>query len=93
MIIDTKKVLILLFIAEIVIIVGNFLYAENGLPAILTLQQESGHLKDEIQAIKKELATMEEQLAQWDKYPFYKEKIAREQLHMIRDNEIVYFNV
>lgn len=93
MIINTRVLLLLLLVAEIVVFVGNFLYAENGLPKVLTLQRKNSRLKDEVQDLKNELMAMEEHLAQWNKYPFYKEKIAREQLHMIRDNEVVYFNV
>lgn len=92
--VSCKKIMIrLLFLAEVVLFVGNFLYAENGLSAIVALHHENSSLANEIETLKELLVVMEEQLLQWNRYPYYKEKVAREQLQMVRNDEIIYFNV
>ncbi len=89
------KTIIIRFLCmgEILFFLINFLYAENGLPAILSLQHENEHLMKEIQQIKESLIAMEEQLLEWNRYPYYKEKVAREQLQMVRNDEVIYFNI
>lgn len=88
-----KKITRFLFVGELLFFLFNFLFAPNGLPAILALQRENQRLLEEIEEAKVGLLAMEEQLVQWNSFPFYKEKVAREQLHMIKNDEIVYFNI
>ncbi len=86
-------VLPLILVAEIILFFGNFLIAENGLRAINGLKNENAQLGAHIDALKKELFDLEEEILLRHKYPFYKEKIAREQLHMAKKNEtICYLN-
>ena len=40
--------------------------------------------------MKAEVAGLEKQLDDFKKYPYYKEKIIREQLQMIKPNEVIY---
>jgi len=93
-VVSYKKIMVrLLLVVEMVLFFGNFLYSKNGLMAIVALKHENMQLSQEISEIKDSLFMMEEQLVQWNRYPFYKEKVAREQLHMIRPDEIIYFNL
>ena len=86
-----KMVVPVLLGIELIAFFGNFLLADNGLRAINALKEENRQLSMHIDVLKKELFNLEEEILLRHKYPFYKEKIAREQLHMARKNETIYY--
>jgi cell division protein FtsB len=76
---------------EVVLFFGNYFIADNGFPAIMAMQQENSQLLTEIGSIKNDLHMLEEKLIAWHSCPYYQEKIAREQLHMARKDESIYY--
>ena len=81
----------LLLALEVLFFSGNYLVSNNGLHAIMILKRENNELSFDIMHIKKELHILENELIVWHTYPFYKEKVAREQLHMTKQNESIYY--
>lgn len=76
---------------EIIVFFGNYLVSNNGLRAIMALQQENAQLIQEIDIIKKDVQKKEDELILWHTHPYYREEAARRQLHMARRNELVYY--
>ena len=79
------------FSIEIVLFSWVYLYGASGLDHLLILQKENNLLLHETQTLQQNIARLELDIKQWNAHPFYKEKIAREQLQMIRKNERIYY--
>lgn len=80
----------LLFTAEVFIFCGVYLFGKHSIAVLVGLQRDNKHLQELVQDQKKELANIERHI-QEQSNPFYKEKIAREQLQMARKEEQVYY--
>lgn len=85
-----KKIVRLLFCLEIMLFSGNFLFSTNGLRAIMALRKENTILNDDIEKIRQNLQVLENELMEWHS-SYKREKTAREQLHMARNDETIYF--
>lgn len=86
-----KKILIFtLLLAEVVIFGLVYLFGNHGIKQLRAMQKENQDLQLEVDNLKLDLARLEEQLSLWESDAFYKEKIARERLHLSRSNEQVY---
>lgn len=79
------------FAAEIVAFAAFYLFGPHGLKALVQLQNENALLLHDIAQCKQEIKNLENDIAHWQENDFYKEKCAREQLHMSRKDEIVYY--
>lgn len=86
-----KKIMRTFLVLEVVFFFGNYLVSKNGLHAIMSLKQENEKIAHSIQETQNAIKTLEDELVLWDVYSFYKEKVAREQLHMARKNETIYY--
>jgi cell division protein FtsB len=86
-----KYSLIIFFSAEIIILLIYYLFGNRGLPTILQLRREKKILLQEIEQIKSESANLNNAIELLKKFDFYREKIAREQLHMARANDLIYY--
>lgn len=76
---------------EIVTISFFYLFGVQGLPTLYRLKQENLTIEKEIQGLKLEVAELEKTIQEWHHYPYYKEKIAREQLQMAQQGDSVYY--
>lgn len=76
---------------EVIVFFGNYLVSNNGLRAIMALQQENKQLLHEIDLIKHDVQKKEDELILWHTYPYYREEAARRQLHMAREKESIYY--
>jgi len=79
------------FVLEL--IVFGFVYAcgPHGFYALQELEQQNNQLQTDAAMLKQEVQMLERKIAQWHAHPFYKEKIAREQLQMARKGDKIYY--
>jgi cell division protein FtsB len=76
---------------EIMLTLYAFLLGSKGMPQLRTLSTQQHALQHTINTLDHDIKQLEDRIAQWLRYSFYREKIAREQLQMARTNDIVYF--
>ena len=87
----TKRVLLRLFFGlEVGIFALLYLFGTHGLQALVTLRKENGCLAFEVKELELQVKELETTVVAWKKEPFYKEKVARESLHMARKQDEVY---
>ncbi len=79
-----------LFLAEILIFCYFYFFSSAGLQAIKYYERINSELSADIVRYKKEISDLEKNIAQFSKDPFYKEELARTQLHMGYEDEIIY---
>lgn len=86
-----KRLLRVLFAIEIVGFSYLYFFGNDGLRAVKKLQAERDSIAAQVAHIKYDIAALDRDIASWQTDPFYKEKCAREQLHMARRGEEVYY--
>lgn len=87
-----KKVLMRFFFSlEMLVFCGVYLFGKQSITVLVSLQKENDLLQNQLLEQKKEIAAIEHTIHEWQEHPFYKEKIAREQLQMARKDEQVYY--
>lgn len=79
----------LLFLALFFIFLTIF--GKNGLLQIGDLKKARLVLTEEILALSKENDTLREEIKGLKEDPFFTEKVAREELNLVRPNEVVYY--
>ena len=90
--IQTKRFLLRLFFGiEIAVFILMYIFGSQGLHVILSVRRENGTLASDIREQTSQVEDLKKTLAVWKNNPFYKEKIAREHLHMARPQDEVYF--
>jgi len=78
-------------VGEILIFVGIYFFSVNGLPKLSLLRDENKKLEQEIVLLQSEISVLDNEVVAWNTDPFYKEKVAREQLQMAREHEEILF--
>lgn len=87
-----KKVALRIFFSvEVLVFSYVYLHGKNSITMLVDLQKENRVLQSQLHGQRQEIAQLEHEIAQWEAHPFYKEKVAREQLQMARKNEQVYY--
>jgi cell division protein FtsB len=79
------------FCAEVALFAYIYICGAHGLRALYALEQENNVLQNQIETLTVEIKDISNTITQWDMHPFYKEKIAREQLQMAGKNEDIYY--
>lgn len=79
------------FVIEVVIFIFMYLFGAQGIRVLRQLQRENGALGNEIRQLNEQVEALELKTAAWQADSFYKEKIARERLHMARKNDLVFY--
>jgi cell division protein FtsB len=79
------------FAVEIVVFACVYVFGPQGMQVLQHMQQENIDLEKNIQVLRVEIKELEDTVIAWKIYPFYKEKIAREQLQMARKSDQVYY--
>lgn len=86
-----KNTLIVGFLLiEIIIFVAVYFYGSYGMRQLQLAKKEQELFMQEVNELKKTVEKLEKQLSEWESDDFYKEKIARERLHLSKSNEHVY---
>lgn len=78
-------------IMQIILLAYIYKEGKNGLHAMYALQQETEQAALRVTQAEQEIDTIKQDILAWNMHPFYKEKIAREHLHMARQGDIVYY--
>lgn len=81
----------LFFCIEIFVFAFVYFFGTNGVQAMKRITSEDAGIIHEVQDLKKEIALLEQELMLWRMNPFYKEKVAREQLQMAKKGETIYY--
>lgn len=63
----------------------------DGLASIRDKQLENKRLAHSTELLVEEIKKLENETQQWEQNPFYREKVAREQLQMARPTDEVYY--
>ncbi len=80
----------LAFTAEVMLFSWFYYYGVCGMKEIYQLQQENDGIEQHIEMVQRDIVGRECELKSWLSDPFYKEKWAREQLHMAKEGEEIY---
>ena len=86
-----QNIIKLFFFMEVITILIVYLFGTQGLPVLLHLKKDNKLLEQEINGLQHEANELETTLKEWQEYSFYKEKIAREQLQMACEDELIYY--
>lgn len=87
-----KKIGIRIFLScELLCFAYFYLFGSHGIRTLMAIEQETGLLLADINQAKAAIDELETTITLWDQHPFYKEKIAREQLQLVGKNEEVYY--
>ena len=88
----TKRLLLRFFFCiEIFIFLFLYIFGTQGLHMISKIRKENKTFLKEVSVLEGELQELENTIFEWEANPFYKEKAAREQLHMARKKDTIYF--
>ncbi len=86
-----KRVILRVFLGlEIVVFLFFYCISPNGLPLLKKREQENQAIQERIALLEKDIKSIEQEIDEWGADPFYKERIAREQLQMARPDDEVY---
>ena len=91
MVFTKKHVLRTFFFIEILVFVAMYLFSSQGLRVLRSMKKENKKVADAVGVLRSEIKELEGKVAEWENNSYYKEKIAREELQMARDNDEVYF--
>lgn len=80
-------------VVEVVIFSCTYIFGAQGLRSMWYIKNECITLEYEIEQLQGSIKQIELDIDIWKSDPFYKEKIAREQLGMAREDEIIYVTV
>jgi len=85
-----KRIFRLLFGVELMIFTIHYLFGAQGISLLHGLKKDLVQIDQELVVLQDEITRLEKQLVSINNDPFYKEKIAREQLQMARKDELIY---
>jgi cell division protein FtsB len=80
-----------LLVAEVIVFAWTYVYGTQGLCHVWACHKENEVLESQIVALQTDISRIEQELHAWNTNPFYKEKIAREQLQMAREGDTIYY--
>jgi len=85
-----NMLLVGLLAIEIIIFGMMYFFGNYGIKQLNLARSENDVLLQEVNELKNNVQKLEKQLQDWQDDSFYKEKIARERLHMSKSNEQIY---
>ena len=91
MVLAKHHLLRIFFVIEVVVFVGLYLFGAHGVRMIRDLQNDNEYIEQEVAALQQEVDVLDVEINAWNEHPFYREKIAREQLQMARQGDEVYY--
>lgn len=92
MVIDIKRAISRgLFVIELCIFSWVYLFGLHGFYHLLELRSECDLMQQKLVCKKADIDMLKEQIIDWNVHSFYKEKMAREQLQMARNSELIYY--
>ncbi len=76
---------------EVLLFAGFYFRGPQGLQKLRGMYAEQDVMREEVDKINQEVAALKHDIDAWQKHPFHKEKIAREQLQMARTDDEVFY--
>lgn len=87
-----KKIALQLCVgAEVIVFGALYIYGSHGMKSLNALRDEVTVANAQVVSLQEEVTSLEKELNAWQHHPFYKEKIAREQLQMARAGDTIYY--
>lgn len=87
-----KKICIQYFLLfEVAIFLIIFVFGQDGLIHIYDLKAQVAIVKNDIILVQNDINILKKRIEDWQLYPFYKEKLAREQLHMANCHDLIIY--
>ena len=68
-----------------------YIFGHRGIGLVLSLKRSNAQLEKSIYALKIENKQLESTINDWQQYPFYKEKLAREKLQLGYPEDRIYY--
>lgn len=88
---DIKRKAVRFFLGgEICFVLFYYVLSSYGLHALRVADVQNSQLIEDIKSLEKEVNTLSEELLERKDNPFYKETIARKELQMAYENEVIY---
>lgn len=87
---NISRVICYFLYAEMIALGVFYIWSPHGVQSVTRLVHECEEVEQQVFNVKRDIATLELEVDQWESEPFYKEKIAREQLQMARKHEVIY---
>lgn len=88
---ETKRNALRIFLgAEIALVALYYLFGSFGLQALRLADRTNQTLLEELKGLETEVLALAKELEERKTNPFYKEIIARKELQMAYDNELIY---
>ena len=85
-----RRALKIFMVAQVTIVGLYYLFGSFGLQALKAADRGNLQLLEELKSLEAELAALEQELQERTDNPFYKETIARKELQMAYEDEIIY---
>jgi cell division protein FtsB len=83
----------LIFALEIVGFTAHYFLGAQGLQKLAHARAETTALTQELAQLDAEITLLNQEIIAWNTNPFYKEKVAREELQMARADEHIFYRV
>jgi len=81
----------LCMIIELIFFMYIYIAGHHGAFALQSLRRECSVLEFSCKKLEEEMREVQQSIQAWEKYPFYAEHDARQQLHMGKPHEIWYW--
>lgn len=85
-----RMIVRILFAGEIVLFGWLYLVGPQGLQVVRRMHDENSALALSSLSLKHEVATLQEDLDEWQVSSFKKEKVAREKLQLAHEEDLIY---
>jgi cell division protein FtsB len=79
------------FSIEVLCMVIFYLFGSQGMMALVRLKEEQKKIMSDVEQLCKANSLLQEQIVCWQNNDYFKEKEAREKLHMACPDEIVVY--
>lgn len=89
--VNKRRGIYLFLVVESLLFGGVYFLGPQGMQHVFRVKNENAVLEQEIQALKTDVALLDQNLYAWQHDAFYQEKIAREHLQMARKGDEIYY--
>lgn len=76
---------------EIIAFAAIYWYGAHGVQTLSQLRLQAHELETNVKLLQQKADSIEHELAAWNTHSFYKEKVAREQLQLAREGDIIFY--
>lgn len=84
------KVWLLVSLLFSILLIGLGIFGEKGILKVYALEQELQARKARVQALQEENKTLQQEIHELTYNPYFIEKLAREELGLVRPGEIIF---